>query len=167
MKNTIKFSSWLSKWNNWDQIFTISLATCFFVVIVVILLGLKRRKKSQNPYALGQKQKHANNPRHQWHLNDLFTKPTYCNVCESLMVSGVCCTYCNLYADEKCLKRAEKIFKCKTSCKSSLDRSDCIGKATSTAADAAKFYKQNWSHHWVKGNLSIYDCVSKKFYNLT
>lgn len=56
------------------------------------------------------------------------------------MVSGVACTYCSLYSDIKCMKKAEKLFKCKQICSSN-------GKVSSK--------QEFWPHHWVKGNLKL------------
>lgn len=134
MKNTIKFANWLSKWNNWNDILTISVMTSVFVIVVVFLLGLRRR------FAMKQLQSKKKSE-HNWHINDLFTKPTYCNVCEYVMVSGIYCTYCNIYSDEKCLKKAEKMFKCKQMyTEGPYETSDCVRK---------------WQHQWVKGNLHL------------
>lgn len=82
-RNTMKFANWLTKWNSWDQIISISLATLIFVVAVVLLYSYRRRKlrrssddkKSQDYQGLIEYQ-----PRHNWQFNDLFTTPTYCNV---------------------------------------------------------------------------------------
>ena len=163
--HTIKFANWLVKLNNWSNILTISVATTVFVIIVVLLLSLKRRKFLFFKKSL-TKANHIKNTsnkkniqKHYWYVNDLFSKPTYCNVCESVMVSGVSCIYCNLYADEKCLKRAEKLFKCKQMC-------ECIDIEDTTAANfdtttlkskflSRKSYTKPWQHHWLKGNLRL------------
>ena len=170
MKNTIQFSNWLNKWNNWEHVLTISGATILFVVIVVLFLSLKRRKLIFFSRSANDKVKNADfqclpeyEPRHNWQLTDLFIKPTYCNVCETMMVSGVCCTYCNLYADEKCLKRAENTFKCKKICNSifSFEKKQDGNKRMeqTVLADLSKapfkLLSQNWSHHWIKGNLQL------------
>lgn len=84
-KNTIQFANWLTKWNNWDRIFTISIFVSIFVIAMVSLYSLKRRKlnllsnltasnKKRSTFKLDYK------PRHNWRFNDLFTTPTYCNV---------------------------------------------------------------------------------------
>ena len=55
------------------------------------------------------------------------------------MVSGVACTYCSLYCDIKCMKKAEKLFKCKQLCSN--------GKGNKQ--------QEFWPHHWIKGNLKL------------
>lgn len=145
MKHTIKFANWLSRWNSWSGILSISLACSVFVIIVVLLLGLKRRKfnfltLNKLSKRLINKSKTPNEFAHNWHLCDLFAKPTFCNVCECVMVSGVYCTYCTLHSDEKCLKKADKLFKCKQLC--------------DVHSNEDKL-RRNWQHHWIKGNLKL------------
>jgi diacylglycerol kinase (ATP) len=172
--HTIKFANWLGKLNDWSSILTISIATAIFVISVVLLLGLKRRKflffkKSLAKTSLiknqtNKKSIHA----HFWYVNDLFTKPTYCNVCETVMVSGVSCIYCNLYADERCLKRAEKMFKCKQICEcvENDNLNNKSGESANNAKDSLRLrsganmqrsrsYTKSWHHHWIKGNLKL------------
>jgi hypothetical protein len=60
------------------------------------------------------------------------------------MVSGLCCVYCNLYADEKCLKKAEKL-KCK--------KLFSIKEESTTVAQLN--YEKNLMHSWIKGNLKL------------
>ncbi len=55
------------------------------------------------------------------------------------MVSGVTCTYCSLYCDIKCMKKAEKLFKCK--------QLSSNGKGSKQ--------QEFWPHHWIKGNLKL------------
>lgn len=167
MKHTIKFANWLSKWNSFNDILTITVVTSVFVILVVLLLSLKRRKlfifKSNNNnkslfnsssvglgnYLVKKKTEKYYQPHHNWHLNDLLTQPTYCNVCECvMMVSGVCCTYCNLYADEKCLKKADKMFKCK-------QIFDNLNDLNENNLNNEKKTVRKWPHHWIKGNLKL------------
>lgn len=160
--HTVKFANWL-KWSNLSNILTISIATSLFVVLVVIFLSLKRRRKLtffQNKWPMSStsstirisiKNIHSKNdlceahPTHNWYMYDLFTKPTYCNICECVMVSGLCCIYCNLCADEKCIKKADKNFKCKML---------FMVKDFSTSIEQLN-YNHKWQHHWIKGNLKL------------
>jgi diacylglycerol kinase (ATP) len=163
MKHTIKFAKWFSRLNSWSSILSISVLTAVLVVAVVLLLGVKRRK-----YLLSKKQfnkikfrtraqKETGVIAHGWHVSDLFSTPTYCNVCETLMVSGVTCVYCNLYVDVKCLKKAEKTFKCKQIYEEKRDDDDHDEPTVRTALldDDLRRLKQKWHHHWVKGNLKL------------
>jgi diacylglycerol kinase (ATP) len=167
--HTIRFANWLEKLNDWSSIFTMTLATTLFVIVVVLLLSLKRRKFLFFNRALTTKanliKNHTNKKsvqNHYWYYNDLFTKPTYCNICEGVMVSGVSCIYCNLYADEKCLKRAEKMFKCKQMCEC-VDADSTTSTNNSSKESSAKIgavrrsgsYTKAWQHHWIKGNLKL------------
>ncbi|RNA03178.1 diacylglycerol kinase epsilon isoform X1 [Brachionus plicatilis] len=146
MKNTIKFANWLNRWSDWSGIMRISSVTTIFVVMVVVLFSLNKRKfwsqLSGNLKKLGHK---GNQFCHNWQWYDLFTTPIYCNVCQSVIVSGACCIYCNLYSDEKCLKKADKIFRCKQFC----DVHDDV------AIIDKKILRRNWQHKWVKGNLNL------------
>jgi diacylglycerol kinase (ATP) len=176
--HTIKFANWLEKLNDWSSILTVSSATAIFVIVVVLLLGLKRRKflffkRSLTKANLIKNQTNKKSIQtHYWFVNDLFSKPTYCNVCETVMVSGVSCIYCNLYADEKCLKRAEKMFKCKQMCECTENDSASIKTAdeatgeVNTTKDSVRLwssahlqrstsYTKPWQHHWLKGNLKL------------
>lgn len=172
MRNTIQFASWLSKWNDWDQIVRISLATFTFVVAVVIVYGFRKRRKLSffSKPRPGEKNQYDSNfewdyqPRHNWHYNDLFTTPTYCNVCETLMVSGFCCSYCNSYSDDKCIKKADNSFQCKKLCNSIFrvekKETHLINKTEQAALTDLKngpfrLHKPTWSHHWIKGNLKL------------
>ena len=130
MKNTIKFSNWLLKrTSNLSDVLIISFITFIFVVIFC-LLSRKKRQLFLN--------RHKTN--HNWNFNDLITKAHNCNVCEASIVlsSGLYCDTCQIYIDEKCLKKADKIFKCKILCRSKLTEPTSI-----------------WYHHWVKGNLPL------------
>lgn len=75
------------------------------------------------------------------------------------MVSGVCCTICNIYTDEKCLKVAENKFRCKKLCNSIFHvekKSTKIEPVISDLSDGPfRLHKQTWSHHWIKGNLEL------------
>jgi diacylglycerol kinase (ATP) len=162
--HTIRFANWLTKLNNWSNIITISLATTIFVIIVVLLLSLKRRKFFFFKRSLKKTNIIKNNGNkqsiqdHYWFVNDLFMKPTYCNVCESVMVSGVSCIYCNLYADEKCLKKAEKMFKCKQICECAISENDAAAvspESNMLDINHNNRYTKNWNHHWIKGNLKL------------
>lgn len=74
MKNTIKFVNFLSKWNSWSDYLTIILITLIFVSAFVWL-----NSKRRSFYFFSNLTK---SHQHNWKLNDLFSKPTYCNVCE-------------------------------------------------------------------------------------
>ncbi|XP_063990848.1 diacylglycerol kinase epsilon isoform X2 [Diachasmimorpha longicaudata] len=58
----------------------------------------------------------------------------YCNICELLLIpaGAIVCDSCGIYVDARCIKLAEKKFKC---------------KATTLPND------QPMLHHWIKGNL--------------
>lgn len=172
MRNTIQFSKWLTKWNNWDQIFSISFATFIFVVSVVIVYSLRKRRKLiffSKPHP-GEKSHHClyqewnYQPRHNWYYNDLFTKPTYCNVCETLMVSGFCCSYCNSYSDDRCIKKADHRFQCKKLCNSIFEVKKYEQRPINNTVDLRfsdlknrpfRLHESSWSHHWIKGNLKL------------
>lgn len=153
-QHTIKFANWLNKLDNLSDILTVSLATTIFVIVAVALLGLRRRKfwffrqTLTKANLIKDQTSKKSIQTHYWYPWDLFLKPTYCNVCESVIVSGVSCIYCNLHSDEKCLKKAEKKFKCKQICMTSSDES----VDTSTCG---KQYTKPWQHHWIKGNLKL------------
>ena len=166
MKHTIKFANWLNKWNNLNNIISICLFTIFFVIIFVFILSLKRKNLIRPPkrltnYLMRRKKSSTKGellyePHHNWHHSDMFAKPTFCNVCESgMMVSGgLCCTYCNVYTDEKCLKQAEKKFKCKKLVNLKSNASDEVQENM----DTNPLYKtiiSKWPHHWIKGNLKL------------
>lgn len=157
MKNqhhTIKFANWSNL--TLTNALAISIATSIFVILVVFFLSLKRSKKFSNKPSTasftirntydknGLRDTQAT---HNWYLNDLFTKPTYCNACECVMVSGLCCVYCNIYVDEKCLRIADKdkLFKCKKL---------FMIKDESTSIEDFN-YSNKWHHHWIKGNLKL------------
>lgn len=132
MKNTIKFSNWLlRRTNNVSDILILSLVTFIFVTILVIIT-----KKKRQLYRMSQSN-------HTWNFNDLITVAHNCNICETSIVlsSGVYCDSCQVYIDEKCLKKADKEIKCKTLC---VNKSKEKRNETTT-----------WSHHWVKGNLPL------------
>ena len=76
------------------------------------------------------------------------------------MVSGVCCTLCNLYIDEKCLKKAENRFRCKKLCNSifHVEKSKIEEKEpeiSDLTNGPFRLHKKTWSHHWIKGNLEL------------
>ncbi|CAF1102617.1 unnamed protein product, partial [Brachionus calyciflorus] len=151
MKNTIRFANWLSRWDDWSGIIRISLATSLFVISIVLLLSLKRRKfdflKSLSNNLIKNRASKKIGFSHNWHWNDLFLKPTFCNCCESVIVSGAYCNYCNLYTDEKCMKKADKMFKCKQLCDTHEADPDC--------EKPQKLLHRHWQHNWIKGNLKL------------
>lgn len=57
------------------------------------------------------------------------------------------CSHCNLFVDEKCLKRSDKMFKCKH-----VFEAD---RQLETDVDVAKRFRRTWHHCWVKGNLKL------------
>jgi diacylglycerol kinase (ATP) len=169
MKHTVKFANWLNKWNSWSNQISVILATLIFVVVFVYLLKLKRRRIASYFLRItgrinkGQQQQPLNQ-HHNWHMNDLFNRPTYCNVCECVMVSGVYCTFCNLFADDKCLKKADKLFKCKQLCMNYETRSNSAASPLSNKEPQLEnqhhqqhqpAYIRKWPHHWIKGNLPL------------
>ncbi|XP_046406232.1 diacylglycerol kinase epsilon, partial [Ischnura elegans] len=74
--------------------------------------------------------------KHSWCFSSLFSKPSYCSICESLITTGegAYCDCCGVYADTTCIKNANKLLKCK-----SVSCSD----------------KTLMKHHWIKGNLPL------------
>lgn len=84
--------------------------------------------------------------------------------CETLMVSGLCCTNCNIFADEKCLKKVDNHHQCKKLCNSIFSVEKKNSKTSKSETKDAlsdltngpfRLYKQKWSHHWIKGNLEL------------
>ena len=180
MRNTIRFANWLNKLSSWNQILTVSVATCLFVAIVVYFLGIKKRRISsfatKHSKFLIQKLRREHHSQHQlhpnqqhlWHYHDLFVRPIFCNICELVVVSnGINCSFCNVYVHENCLRRAERHLKCKTICQ--LDEIRAATDSTSattivenvgeneqrTRGTAAIAISKCWSHHWIKGNLPL------------
>ncbi len=167
--NTIGLS-WLTKWNNWDQIMAALLATSIFVVVIVLLYSLKKRKLTLFSRSNSHKANQIDSPileykpRHNWKYNDLFSTPTYCNGCEELIVAGLCCTFCGIFSDETCLKKVDNHHQCKKICNSIFSVADKASLADKRQVTEAlndltngpyKLYKQDWPHHWVKGNLEL------------
>ena len=74
---------------------------------------------------------------HRWHPTQFVDKPTYCNTCNELCVSGTCCESCGLCVCTRaqCLKSASTAHTC---------------KPLSTSGS-----EQERSHFWVKGNLPL------------
>jgi diacylglycerol kinase (ATP) len=165
-KHTIRFSNIFMNLltNGWSNIILTSIIISCFVVAIVLLLSLKRRRLLQTRHErFGQKD-------HQWSFTDLFKQPTYCNVCESGMVSGVRCNLCNIYSHTKCLKRAKNQFKCKElfitkqtpTATNEIYHTNPNESSTSTEIESNQQQTENsinnefhWPHHWVKGNLKL------------
>ena len=191
-KNTTKVVHWFNRLHSTSDILTLSLMTCLFVITMVVLLNVRRRKRrlmlNAKPYGVHQRllidtsrkgsksniitssSSSSNNSSntndnedvhqtltHNWIWTDLFTQPTYCNVCEHVIVSGVCCSYCNLYADWKCAKRADKQFKCKeivSTTRGDIASEDGVDGGVNNDDDDDEEVPK-WKHHWVKGNLKL------------
>lgn len=92
VKHTIKFD--LSRWKDWSGIASLSVVTVVFVVAIVIILGLSRRRWAllRGSGAAGGKARRGRALRsardgllaHEWQVVGLFGKPTYCNVCDTV-----------------------------------------------------------------------------------
>jgi diacylglycerol kinase (ATP) len=131
MKNTIKFSNWITKINSFSEIVTITIITFLFVSVLCLLT----RKKRQ----LYDRVFRSKRSQHRWNFTDIFQTPTYCNICQNLIVTGVYCERCNVFVDDKCIRRAEQELKCKTLyVRKQNVRFDC------------------WPHKWVQGNLEFH-----------
>ncbi|KAG8227371.1 hypothetical protein J437_LFUL000379 [Ladona fulva] len=74
--------------------------------------------------------------KHSWCSSALFSKPSYCSICESLITTGegAYCDCCGVYADTHCIKTANKLLKCKSI----------------TVSE-----NQPVKHQWIKGNLPL------------
>ncbi|XP_030064234.1 diacylglycerol kinase epsilon [Microcaecilia unicolor] len=77
--------------------------------------------------------------KHHWHCTDLFSRPSYCSVCEQHILQGAYCDCCGVCADEGCLRRAERRFPCK----------EILLRSERARAGAVM------SHHWIRGNLPL------------
>ena len=78
---------------------------------------------------------------HSWFGADFMDKPTYCNSCKELFVTGHCCDSCGVYAcsTESCVQMADKMIACKAL---SLSHNTIL------------------KHHWIRGNLPLCkECV--------
>lgn len=75
---------------------------------------------------------------HRWQPSEYVDKPTYCNSCNELCVSGSCCESCGLCVctQPQCLKIASTAQTCKPLSSSGTG--------------------QEMTHFWVKGNLPIF-----------
>ncbi len=162
--------NWLTEWNNWDQILATLFATSAFVVAIVVFYSWRKRKSKFLSKTNSNKSNQIDplnleyKPRHNWKYNDLFSTPTYCNGCEELIVAGICCTFCGIYSDERCLKKVDNQHQCKKICNSIFTVSEKNNFAVKCPVTEAlsdlkngpfKLYKQEWSHHWIKGNLEL------------
>ena len=102
------------------------------VVLAWLVLRLIRRS-GRKPFTLK-----IRDPRkaHRWQSAEYIDKPTYCNACNELCVSGSCCESCGLCicTRSQCLKMASTAQTC---------------KPLSTTGG------KEMSHFWVKGNLPI------------
>ena len=85
LKHTIKFD--ISRWKDWAGILNMSFVTAVFVIVVVILLGLSRRRwanKGGKKRSKVFKSAREGLLAHNWLVVGLFSKPTYCNVCDTV-----------------------------------------------------------------------------------
>ncbi|XP_044155868.1 diacylglycerol kinase epsilon [Bufo gargarizans] len=80
----------------------------------------------------------ASDGKHCWQDMDLFGRPTYCSVCEQHILRGAYCLCCGLCADEPCVGRASKRFRCK----------EVMGRGEAPAGGGQ-------GHHWVRGNVPL------------
>ena len=113
---------------------------CFLVLIWMVLRLI--RWSGRKPFSL-----QVCDPRksHRWKTVQFVEKPTYCNSCDELSVSGSCCESCGLCtcARSKCLEVADRVQTCKP-----LSKNNGGG-----GGDGGE---EKWCHHWVKGNLPLF-----------
>ncbi|KAK3091123.1 hypothetical protein FSP39_017271 [Pinctada imbricata] len=71
---------------------------------------------------------------HKFYMEDIFPDQTYCNIGHYKIRQGACCESCGICVDDHSMKAANKRIPCKPVSQ--------VGEMT--------------SHHWVRGNLSLY-----------
>ena len=117
------------------------LIICVFLVVMT-WLGLKVFKRSQKLYVL----RNIRDPMkaHRWCNSRFLDKPTYCNSCLQLSLSGSSCEVCGLCIcmQSRCLKMASNGQSCKP-----LSMTRCL----------------KMPHFWVKGNLPLCSVCFKCF----
>ena len=141
----------------WDKVESLEVAVVWarrpenLLIISVCLLVLSWlvlrliRRSGRKPFVLK-----IRDPRkaHRWHPAEYTDKPTYCNACNELCISGSCCESCGLCicTRPQCLKLARTAQSC---------------KPLSTAGSG-----QEDSHFWVKGNLPLCSLCFRYMYNV-
>ncbi|KAF0301513.1 Diacylglycerol kinase epsilon [Amphibalanus amphitrite] len=99
-------------------------------VLVALLFGfLVRRWVKRTPRVMARDTRRG----HRWSHTGMFSQPSYCNICESLLMTsrGAFCDACGVCACPTCVRPANKQLTCKA--------------VTSREA--------SHKHHWVQGNL--------------
>lgn len=108
------------------------ISVCLIVLTWLVLRLI--RTSGRKPFTLK-----IRDPRmaHRWQSTEYVDKPTYCNACNELCVSGSCCESCGLCicTQPQCLKMASTAQTCKP--------------LSATGSN------QDRSHFWVRGNLPI------------
>lgn len=105
------------------------------VLVLVWLVARVVRRRGRKGFVLK-----IRDPRkaHRWQPAEYVEKPTYCNACNELCISGSCCESCGLCicTQPQCLKLASTARSC---------------KPLSSSGDGHEM-----THFWVKGNLPLY-----------
>ncbi|XP_037094231.1 diacylglycerol kinase epsilon-like [Pollicipes pollicipes] len=99
-------------------------------VLVALLVGfLVRRMLKRTPRVLTRDTRRG----HRWSHTGMFSQPSYCNICESLLMTsqGAFCDACGVCACHPCVRSANKQLTCK----------------------AVTSRETSHKHHWVQGNL--------------
>lgn len=110
------------------------------VLVVGVWFALKLRKlRRRRFYSL---QIRDPSRAHRWHAAEYLNKPTYCNACLQMCLSGSSCESCGLSicTENRCLKMASTTNSCKPL---------SMSRMNSTP------------HFWVKGNLPLYSFCFK------
>lgn len=82
--------------------------------------------------------------RHNWRNSQVVKVVTNCSICEALLnTRSYFCDSCGVAADTRCLKKADKSFKCKL-----ISRND-----------------QPMVHHWVRGNVYCFCYPLSEFHS--
>ena len=130
----------------WQPYNSLLVAVCLVVLLwlVLQLLRLRRRKKqkvARDPSGPGSSL-------HRWTATEFVDKPTYCNACHELCVSGSSCESCGLClcSRSQCLKAASATHACKPMSSSSSPSSSSSSSGSSSLERL---------HFWVKGNLPL------------
>lgn len=74
-------------------------------VVFALWFGVRRMRLKRRTYAL---KIHDPKGAHRWKMSEFLDKPTYCNSCLQMCISGSCCESCGLCicTESRCLKMA-------------------------------------------------------------
>lgn len=102
-------------------------------VVFALWFGVRRMRLRRRTYAL---KIHDPKRAHGWKISEFLDKPTYCNYCLKMCISGSCCESCGLCicTESRCLKMASTSQSC---------------KPLSVSAS------NKMPHFWVRGNLPL------------